>query len=385
MTSAERPRRWRRTPALRRLARETRLHPAELIAPLFVEAGTGVAHAPRRRCPGSSRLSPDTVGEEARRLEALGVGGVILFGDPRDEGRPRARSGWDPDGPRAARAAARSRAAAPGPRAHGRRVPVRVHGPRATAACSTRRRRRQRRDAAAARARGRRVRARRRRRRRAERHDGRAGRRDPRGRSTPRASPTTPILAYAAKTASAFYGPFRDAAGSTPGPRRPQGLPDGPRATATRRCARCASTSSEGADAVMVKPAGPNLDLIRDVADDGRRARGRLPGERRVRDAPRRRRAGLARPRPRGVRVAARHPARRARGGSSRTSRRTRREALARGPVGPWLARRRRTGDPAGRGAGPRSRALNGVARGLFPGGVSARCARSARSAASRP
>ena len=97
MTSAERPRRWRRTPALRRLFRETRLHPAELIAPLFVEAGTGI-RTPLPSLPGQHRWSPDTVGEEAKRLEALGVGGVILFGIPTTKDAAGS-SGWDPKGP----------------------------------------------------------------------------------------------------------------------------------------------------------------------------------------------------------------------------------------------------------------------------------------------
>ena len=57
------------------------------------------------------------------------------------------------------------------------------------------------------------------------------------------ASPTSPIIAYSAKFASAFYGPFREAADSTPAVRRPPRLPDGSRPTATRRCARRCSTS----------------------------------------------------------------------------------------------------------------------------------------------
>ena len=50
-------------------------------------------------------------------------------------------------------------------------------------------------------------------------------------------------MAYAAKAASAFYGPFREAADSAPGVRRPAGLPDGPGERAARRCARRRSTS----------------------------------------------------------------------------------------------------------------------------------------------
>ena len=61
--------------------RETRLDPAHLVAPLFVEAGEGV-RTPIAALPGQHRFSPDTVTEEAARLAGLGVGGVILFGVP---------------------------------------------------------------------------------------------------------------------------------------------------------------------------------------------------------------------------------------------------------------------------------------------------------------
>jgi porphobilinogen synthase len=78
---AIRPRRLRRTPALRALVRETRLHPAMLVAPLFVRPGAGVRE-PIASMPGVARLSPDVAAEEAARLAELGVGGVILFGLP---------------------------------------------------------------------------------------------------------------------------------------------------------------------------------------------------------------------------------------------------------------------------------------------------------------
>jgi hypothetical protein len=76
-----RPRRLRRTPALRALARETRIHPSMLIAPLFVQPGAG-RRDPIVSMPGQARLSPDLAAEEAARLADLGVGGVILFGLP---------------------------------------------------------------------------------------------------------------------------------------------------------------------------------------------------------------------------------------------------------------------------------------------------------------
>jgi len=76
-----RPRRLRRTPALRALVRETRLHPSMLVAPLFVQPGAARRDA-IGSMPGQARLSPDLAAEEAARLAELGVGGVILFGLP---------------------------------------------------------------------------------------------------------------------------------------------------------------------------------------------------------------------------------------------------------------------------------------------------------------
>ena len=76
-----RSRRLRRTPALRALVRETRLHPAMLVAPLFVRPGSGFRE-PIDSMPGQARLSPDVAADEAARLADLGVGGIILFGLP---------------------------------------------------------------------------------------------------------------------------------------------------------------------------------------------------------------------------------------------------------------------------------------------------------------
>ena len=77
-----RPRRLRRTPALRALVRETRLHPSMLVAPLFVQPGPGVRE-PIGSMPGQAPAVRRIVAaEEAARLAELGVGGVILFGLP---------------------------------------------------------------------------------------------------------------------------------------------------------------------------------------------------------------------------------------------------------------------------------------------------------------
>src|SRR5205823_2600650 len=86
----------RRTADLRRLARETRLHPSELIAPIFVDAAGG--RTPLASLPGQFRLGPGEAAKEAKRLEGLGVGGVILFGIPAKKDA-QGSSSWDEKGP----------------------------------------------------------------------------------------------------------------------------------------------------------------------------------------------------------------------------------------------------------------------------------------------
>ncbi|MCD8147122.1 MAG: porphobilinogen synthase [Clostridiales bacterium] len=77
---------------------------------------------------------------------------------------------------------------------------------------------------------------------------------------------TTPILSYAAKYASAFYGPFRDAAGSAPAFGDRQGYQMDPH-NAKEALKECDLDVEEGADILMVKPALPYLDVLRRVAD----------------------------------------------------------------------------------------------------------------------
>jgi porphobilinogen synthase len=95
--TVQRPRRLRSTAALRNLVRETRLHPGQLLAPLFVVNGRG-----RRQeiesLKGHARLSPDLALREAHRLAELGVGGVLLFGIP-DEKDANGSGAEDPHGP----------------------------------------------------------------------------------------------------------------------------------------------------------------------------------------------------------------------------------------------------------------------------------------------
>jgi porphobilinogen synthase len=76
-----RGRRLRRTPGLRGLARETRLHRSMLVAPLFVRAGTGIREE-IGSMPGQHRLSIDELAREADRLLEAGVRSVLLFGLP---------------------------------------------------------------------------------------------------------------------------------------------------------------------------------------------------------------------------------------------------------------------------------------------------------------
>ena len=76
-----RPRRLRRTPALRRLVAETRLHPAELVLPAFVREGIG-APEPISSMPGVVQHTLDSLVDEARRCVEAGLGGIMLFGVP---------------------------------------------------------------------------------------------------------------------------------------------------------------------------------------------------------------------------------------------------------------------------------------------------------------
>jgi porphobilinogen synthase len=92
-----RPRRLRRTETLRRMVRETRLSPDDLVAPLFVCSGEGVRKE-IGAMPGCYRMSVDVLIEECRGLHALGVPAVILFGIP-DSKDPEGRGAWDPGGP----------------------------------------------------------------------------------------------------------------------------------------------------------------------------------------------------------------------------------------------------------------------------------------------
>jgi len=93
---ARRLRRLRRTPALRRLVAETRLHPDDLVAPLFVREGIEEAQ-PILSLPGVAQHTRESLRDEVRRLRSVGVSSVILFGVPAVKD-PEGSGAWDPKG-----------------------------------------------------------------------------------------------------------------------------------------------------------------------------------------------------------------------------------------------------------------------------------------------
>ncbi|GAC1613309.1 MAG: porphobilinogen synthase [Candidatus Dormibacteraceae bacterium] len=258
---ADRPRRLRARPELRALVRETRLAPAQLVAPLFVVSGHG-----RREeissLPGHARLSPDLALAEAERLAGLGVGGVLLFGIP-DEKDAQGRSAADADGPVAQ--ALRLLRGAGLPLAlvadvclceytthghcgvlDGERVDNDATLPRLAEAAITYA------DAGADIVGPSAM------------MDGQvAALRDGLDQS---GHSGVAIMAYASKAASALYGPFREAAGSTPGfgDRRAYQMDFANGREALREMDLDAA---EGADFLMVKPALTSLDLLARARD----------------------------------------------------------------------------------------------------------------------
>jgi porphobilinogen synthase len=255
-------RRLRRTRALRELVRETELSPRHLVQPLFVVAGEGVREDVGSM-PGVERYSISELVAEAAEVQDAGVGAVILFGIPAEKDE-LASGAHDPEG--VVQMAVRAlKEAHPelvvitdvclcGYTSHGHCGFVRdgevdnditlellaktaISHAEAGA------------DAVAP----------------SDMMDGRVGairsQLDEEGHSG------TPIIAYSAKYASAFYGPFRDAAESTPdfGDRR--GYQMDP-ANAREALREVRLDIEEGADMVMVKPAVPYLDVIRRVREE---------------------------------------------------------------------------------------------------------------------
>ena len=258
-----RPRRLRRTPALRRLAAETRLHPADLVLPLFVKEGIADP-VPVASMPGVVQHTRDSVRKAAVEAVEAGVGGLILFGIPAVKDA-RGSGADDPDG--VVQVALRDLVAELGDSTvlmtdccldeytdHGHCGLLRDDGSVDNDATLAR-------YAAAAVAQAR-----------AGSHvvapsgmmDGQVAAirdaLDADGRED------VAILAYSAKYASAFYGPFRDAAECAPRFGDRSAYQQDP-ANADEAVREVLLDLAEGADLVMVKPAMSYLDVVRRVRE----------------------------------------------------------------------------------------------------------------------
>ena len=256
-----RGRRLRRTGALRNLVRETSLHPSQLVLPLFVRDGENLRR-PVGSMPGVAQTSPDEAVRDVERAASAGVGGVILFGIP-DTKDATGSEAWN-DGGAVQKAVRLIKQAVPEIvvitdvcmceyTEHGHcgilekgevdndatlELLARVSVSHALAGA----------DMIAP----------------SDMMDGRV--KAIRAALDDARFSSTPILSYAAKYASAFYGPFREAAESAPkeGDRKGYQMDPGNAAEALREVF---ADIEEGADAIMVKPAGPYLDIIRRVKE----------------------------------------------------------------------------------------------------------------------
>jgi len=254
-------RRLRRTPASRALVRETRLSADRFVAPLFVRHGKGLRE-PISSLPGVCRLSPDEAVAEGQELLRLGVPGVILFGIPEKKDETGSE-GWS-DGAAVQETVRRLKKEAPDLlvmtdvcldeyTSHGH-CGIIVDGEVDNDAtlpllgkCAVSQARAGA-DVVAP----------------SDMMDGRVA--AIRAALDSAGFVQVPILSYAAKSASAFYGPFREAADSAPkfGDRRGYQMDPANRREAMREIAL---DIEEGADAVMVKPALAYLDVIREARD----------------------------------------------------------------------------------------------------------------------
>jgi porphobilinogen synthase len=255
-----RTRRTRRTAALRGLVRETRLDPSSFVYPIFVTHGRG-AREPISSMPDQYRLSIDQLPGEARELRSLGIRAVLLFGLPASKD-PVGSEGYAPDGivqqaVRALKDADPELAvicdvclceytdhghcgvlSTTGEVLNDESLPLLAQMAVSCAEAGA--------DVVAP----------------SDMMDGRIGM--IRHQLDEEGHPDTAIIAYSAKYASAFYGPFRDAVESTlEGDRRTYQLDPGNRREGLREAM---IDIDEGADIVMVKPAGSYLDVLADVA-----------------------------------------------------------------------------------------------------------------------
>ena len=250
-------RRLRGSESIRRIVRETRLDPAQFLWPLFVRSGTGI-RTPIGSMPGVFQTSVDELLKDARRAVDAGIGGILLFGIP-DTKDATGSSAWDPHGPvaEAVRAVKRDF-----PQLlvitdvcmceytdHGHCGLLTPSGDvdnDATLDLLAR-------EALAHARAGADIIAP------SDMMDHRIG--HLRAALDAEGFQHVPIMSYAAKYASAFYGPFREAAESTPafGDRRSYQMDP----ANTREALREVRLDvAEGADILMVKPAGAYLDII---------------------------------------------------------------------------------------------------------------------------
>jgi porphobilinogen synthase len=257
----QRPRRLRRTEAIRTLVRETRLSTTGLFYPMFICTGSGVKKE-IGSMPGIRQQSVDAFLEEAREVEQLGVPGILLFGLPSKKDAEGSES-WAPDGPvpraiRAVRDANLKLLVAADVclceyTDHGHcgviegehvlndpSVERLAMAARAYADAGA--------DIVAP----------------SDMMDGRVG--AIRQLLDDNGFDDTIVMSYAAKYSSGLYGPFREAAESTPrfGDRRSYQMDP---ANAREALREVALDVEEGADIIMVKPAMPYLDVIRRVRD----------------------------------------------------------------------------------------------------------------------
>ncbi len=259
---AIRPRRLRATDTLRRMLRETELTVNHLVHPMFVTAGSRIER-PIASMPGHAQRSADKLGAEIDEILAALIPAVLLFGLPENKDATGSEA-WNPEGP-VPLAIAEFKRRAPDTvviadvclceyTSHGHcgvlddsqavdndaTLPLLTQAAVAYAEAGA--------DIVAPSAM----------------MDGQVS--AIRGALDSAGHGGVAILAYAAKFASAFYGPFREAAGSAPafGDRRAYQLDPANRREALREVSL---DVDEGADMVMVKPAGPYLDVIRQVRD----------------------------------------------------------------------------------------------------------------------